>query len=312
MKLLIPGTGNCAAEGVPGPLIEGRGRVTRARAEATLNRRSSTSPTPAPISATAAVPAAASRNRRRPGWAAAFSGAGVPTATTSAVERAEARADEPPGPVGARTSSASASAPAATPTRVGTTSTGRATGRERTAATPMAPNTASPRRPNTRLRIAMIPGTAANTASTTTMPLSRTSLSSRPKCWIAKSLTGTGVRSMAALPTAITGTPPGPVMPATSWAAPRAIAAASSPAAAPVSGPVTVLVVLRSVRPALLCVITVLLRSVADRGLVGRGADLNGVVGGGYRYLMYQHRHFSCQGSYWPRSGPIRNLEGSE
>src|ERR1039457_1263367 len=82
---------------------------------------------------------------------------------------------------------------------------------------------------------------------------------------------------MAALPTAITGTPPGPMMPATNWATPRATAAASNPAAAPVSGPATVLAALRSVRPVLLCVITVLLRSVAaDRGLAGRGADSAG------------------------------------
>src|ERR1022692_4414852 len=66
------------------------------------------------------------------------------------------------------------------------------------------------------------------------------------------------------------------MMPATNWATPRATAAASNPAAAPVSGPATVLAALRSVRPALLCVITVLLRSVADRGLVGRGADSAG------------------------------------
>src|ERR1039457_1340815 len=62
------------------------------------------------------------------------------------------------------------------------------------------------------------------------------------------------------------------MLPATNWATPRATAAATNPAAAPA----TVLAALRSVRPGLLSVITVLLRSVADRGLVGRGADSAG------------------------------------
>ena len=66
------------------------------------------------------------------------------------------------------------------------------------------------------------------------MPASSTVLSWLPKCWIAKSLTGIGVRSIAALPTAITGSPAGPVRPATSWATPIAAAAASSPVRAPV------------------------------------------------------------------------------
>ena len=54
-----------------------------------------------------------------------------------------------------------------------------------------------------------------------------------PKCAIANSLTGTGVRLIAASPTATTGAPDAPVTAAVSSATPSATAPASSPAAAP-------------------------------------------------------------------------------
>ena len=50
-----------------------------------------------------------------------------------------------------------------------------------------------------------MPTTAAYTASTTRMPPSSTVLSAVPNVEMAKFLTGSGVRSMAAWPTASTG-----------------------------------------------------------------------------------------------------------
>ena len=67
------------------------------------------------------------------------------------------------------------------------------------------------------------------------MPASRASLSCDPKCTIAKSLTGMGVRLIAVSPTAITGAPSGPVIAAASSATPSATAAVIMPASAPAS-----------------------------------------------------------------------------
>ena len=69
------------------------------------------------------------------------------------------------------------------------------------------------------------------------MPAIRACLSCVPKCAIANSLTGTGVRLIAASPTATTGAPDGPPemgrAAAVSSATPSATAPASRPAAAP-------------------------------------------------------------------------------
>ncbi len=81
--------------------------------------------------------------------------------------------------------------------------------------------------------MARLPSTAANSASTTRMPLTRTSLSWEPNSLIAKFFSAGGVKSICSWPTATTGDPPAPVMPAKSWPAPTATAPASSPAIAP-------------------------------------------------------------------------------
>ena len=65
------------------------------------------------------------------------------------------------------------------------------------------------------------------------MPPSSAFLSSVPNVEMAKSLTGCGVRSMAAWPTASTGEACGTVRPAASWPMPIATAAASTPAGRP-------------------------------------------------------------------------------
>ena len=103
----------------------------------------------------------------------------------------------------------------------------------RAAHRPMKANSPSPHMPNASRRTATMPTTAAYRASTTRMPPSSTVLSAVPNAEMAKFLTGSGVRSMAAWPTASTGELAGAVSPATSCAAPIATAAASTPATAP-------------------------------------------------------------------------------
>jgi len=67
------------------------------------------------------------------------------------------------------------------------------------------------------------------------MPTSSAFLSLAPNVEMAKSLTGCGVRSIAAWPTASTGELCATVRPAASWATPIATAALSTPATAPAS-----------------------------------------------------------------------------
>jgi hypothetical protein len=76
---------------------------------------------------------------------------------------------------------------------------------------------------------------AANASSITKMPVISASLSCDPKCTIANSLTGMGVRLIAVSPTAVTGAPSGPVMAAASSDTPSATAAVSTPVTAPAS-----------------------------------------------------------------------------
>ena len=105
----------------------------------------------------------------------------------------------------ARASKVSATAPAAVPTRVGTTYPAVAVGLVRAAARPREEKIASPHIPKASRRTASIPTTAAYRARITRMPPSSTVLSWAPNVEMAKSLTGGGMRSMAACPTASTG-----------------------------------------------------------------------------------------------------------
>src|SRR5580704_5172178 len=82
-----------------------------------------------------------------------------------------------------------------------------------------------------------MPIAAANTASSTRIPVTSAVLSCAPNALIAKSFTGGGVRSMVALPTATTGEPSAPVMPATSWPTPSATAAVIRPVNRPMPTP---------------------------------------------------------------------------
>src|SRR5579859_1274917 len=96
----------------------------------------------------------------------------------------------------------------------------------------MLANTPRPASPRAIRRTARIPITAANPARTTRMPTTSAVLSLVPNVEMAKSLTGSGVRSMAAWPTARTGEACATVRPATSWPTPIATAAVSTPATA--------------------------------------------------------------------------------
>src|ERR1700722_9365958 len=69
--------------------------------------------------------------------------------------------------------------------------------------------------------------------TTASTPPSSTVLSAVPNVEVAQSLTASGVRSIAAPPTATTGDAAGTVNPARSWPTPIAAAAASRPHAAP-------------------------------------------------------------------------------
>jgi hypothetical protein len=118
---------------------------------------------------------------------------------------------------------------------VGSTSSAVAPGWLTAAAAPTAPKTASTASPGQVRRRASRPAAIAATTSTASTPVSSASLSWAPKCAIANSLTGTGVRLMATSPTATTGLPSGPLTPAVSWATPSATAPASNPETAPAS-----------------------------------------------------------------------------
>ena len=124
-------------------------------------------------------------------------------------------------------------AAAAAPASVGSTSAGEESGRVVTAIRPMTAKTASPAMPRQSRRTAASPIHAAKIASTTRMPLTRTGLSLEPNAVIAKFLTPGGVKSIDMLPTATTGEPTEPVIPATSCATPTAAAPVSSPAISP-------------------------------------------------------------------------------
>ena len=134
----------------------------------------------------------------------------------------------------------------AAPTSVGTMSAGAAAGRRIAAATPTAANAASPASPKASRRSASRPITAANPASMTRIPAIRASLSCVPKCVIANSLTGVGVRLIAVSPTATTGAPRAPVTAAVSSDTPSATAPASRPASAPAASRVLFMAAIRT------------------------------------------------------------------
>ena len=77
-----------------------------------------------------------------------------------------------------------------------------------------------------------MPRPAASAATTTKMPSSRTILSFSPKVRIAHSLSAAGVRSTAALPTAMTGKAEAFTTPATSRETPTATAPDTRPISA--------------------------------------------------------------------------------
>src|SRR5262249_41986252 len=115
------------------------------------------------------------------------------------------------------------------PTTVGTMSTTEAPDRDRTAAQPAIPANATARLAIGLRRVSYPAASAAMAATTATTITDRNSLSEVPNVWIAHSLTGPGVRSMIADPTAFRASAAGPNGTATSCATPRPTAAAAMP-----------------------------------------------------------------------------------
>ena len=93
----------------------------------------------------------------------------------------------------------------AAPTRVGSWSASRASGRVATATTAATTNSTAPMRPATGRRRATRPSPAANNAATTNMPISRATLSLVPNDLIAQSLSQPGVASMNASASPVSG-----------------------------------------------------------------------------------------------------------
>ena len=247
----------------------GGGSLMAARARDTLPRSARTRPTRplAPAAATATEPVTrncrrrrrrracragqpgARRRRRRAGRRAAV----APRTRPGPLCRALPRREPPAGPAtprrrsagespasscAARTSRHMANSPAAPPTSEGSTSAALrgGAGQRGDEADRGEHAQARPRRSGTGAPPAM-PITAANTASSTRIPVTSAVLSFEPNVEIAKSFTGGGVRSMLAWPTATTGEPTEPVRPATSWPTPSATAAVIRPVNRPVTTP---------------------------------------------------------------------------
>ena len=130
-------------------------------------------------------------------------------------------------------SSRSTATAAAVAARVGSRLANVAVGRVAAAVSPTTANTPRPAMPYAIRRVAAAPMTAAKMASTTRIPLTRTSLSSAPNSAMAKFFSHGGVKSICSSPTATTGDPLAPVSPATNCPTPSAVPAASTPAMAP-------------------------------------------------------------------------------
>ena len=251
MSRLTPGGSVCV-------VTAGVGRRRDLCALATLLRsvsRRPASPAPAAMPAVAA-PAARKLRRRgasRSSSAGSAAAAGVPIAGgTSGRSGAASRSCAPSAPAASGGSSSSAAgaylmtgglargirtsstaAADATAARVGSRLVKVAVGRVAAAVSPITANTARPARPYAIRRVAAAPMTAAKMASTTRIPLTRTSLSSEPNSVMAKFFSHGGVKSICSSPTATTGDPLAPVSPATNCPTPSAAPAASSPAMAP-------------------------------------------------------------------------------
>ena len=109
-----------------------------------------------------------------------------------------------------------------------------ATGLASAAATPIAPNAASPTTPTHRRYREAIPRAIAARARTTPIPASRTDLSLGPNVRIAAPFSHSGVASITLWPTVRTGNAPGFTIPATSKAVPIATPPTISPTSEPV------------------------------------------------------------------------------
>jgi hypothetical protein len=131
------------------------------------------------------------------------------------------------------TSQRSATAPAKAPKIVGTAYEPVASCLVSAAARPMPAKIANPRNPRASRRIASTPTAMEYRNTTTSTPPRSTVLSPVPNVEVAHSFTASGVRSIAASPTAMTGDAAGTVNPAKSCPIPIAAAAATSPHTAP-------------------------------------------------------------------------------
>ncbi len=115
---------------------------------------------------------------------------------------------------------------------VGSMSTNDAPSRDSTAAHPATPARTIAALPIGARRLSIEPATAAMIAITASTSTESTSLSAVPKVVIAHSLTGPGVRSMTADPTAVRESALWPTKADSNWVIPSATAAAAMPAIA--------------------------------------------------------------------------------
>ena len=177
--------------------IAGAGRVVDAGPPVEASRCPKVA-APAAPRVTAPAP---SRNVRRPSWAVGYAVAGSSRRASPVTGRRPRRAASRPS------STATPVTAAATP---GSASTGAATGRVSAARVARPVSSRMKATPSQVRRRARTPATAdASRVTTVTLP-SRIGLSRVPNCATAYSLTGVGVASMTADPTARTGRTPGP------------------------------------------------------------------------------------------------------
>ena len=201
----------CTVGGTGAAPTAARGSAKASRSPAT-DEVSRVNTTPAtPLSAPAARNPSVTSDSRRPG-----SGVSAAASAGASVNRPES-------------SRRNTTTPHAVPTSVGTTSTAVAPARDSTAAQPAIPATTIAMLPTGTRRVSNVAAIAAIAAITASTSTDRTSLSAMPKIWIAHSLTGPGVRSMTADPTAVRASACGPNGTATNCVTPSATAAAAMP-----------------------------------------------------------------------------------
>jgi hypothetical protein len=198
----------CTVDGTGGAATSTAGNANASRSPATDDSmRDSTAP-PTPAAAPATRKPNVTSDTRRPG---------------SGASGESSRSDN---------SRRNTATPQAVPISVGTVSAADAPARDSTAPQPTTPASTIAADPTGTRGVSHSAVIAAITAMMPNTSTDSTSLSAKPKVWIAHSLTGPGVRSMTADPTAVRASASGPNATARSCVTPTATAAAAMPAIA--------------------------------------------------------------------------------